>query len=671
MSRLLHRLGRSTAAHPWRTIFAWLLVAVGVYALAGSIGGTPQDNWDIPNARAQVGIDQLREHTPGAGNASARVVVHTRDGSPVDAAVTAPLTQRLEQMPHVGLGLRPATQRRPRHRAAHRGVRRPGDRPRPATRTSPRSNKAVDPTRDAGIQVELGGDLPDTAAAPMRGTGELIGIVAALLILVLAFGSVVSAGLPIAVALIGLGRRLGGHHPARRDHGRQHDGPDGGHDGRPRSRHRLRPAAGHPVRGVPPVRATTRSRPPAARSPRPDARWSSPRRPCWSRCWACKLAGLPTYDAVRLRHRDRRRRRRLGGADPGARPVRPGRTPAAAAQGTQGTRPQTGQPADGALGHPRGPASAGLGPDGRDRDAARWRLPPCRMRTWPQDSSAQPSDLTTRKAYDLVADEFGPGANGPIMFVQPRASATPESPRWPRRSRSRDDIATVSPVGRIRRRRAADLRGRADVRPDRRAHARPGRRPARRGAAGRRDHRHHSAVRRHRRHARGRGSGSWSGSWSRSPCCCSAWCSARSWSRSRRRVMNLLSIGAAYGVLTAGLPVGLGRQPARPRPLDAGVELDADPDVRGAVRPVDGLRGVPALPDPRGLAGHRRRPRQRRTRTVGDRPGHHRRRRDHGRRLPRLRQRGRRRGQAARRRHGRRDPARRDRWSGWSSCPPR
>ena len=55
------------------------------------------------------------------------------------------------------------------------------------------------------------------------------------------------------------------------------------------------------------------------------------------------------------------------------------------------------------------------------------------------------------------------------------------------------------------------------------------------------------------------------------------------------------------------LPVGLGRRAARPRPRDAGLELDADPAVRRAVRPVDGLRGVPALADPRGLAGHRRR----------------------------------------------------------------
>ncbi len=83
MSRLLHRLGHSTAAHPWRTISAWLVLAVAVVGLAAAFGGTPHDNWDIPGAQAQRGIEQLREHTPGAGNASARVVVHDRGGAPV------------------------------------------------------------------------------------------------------------------------------------------------------------------------------------------------------------------------------------------------------------------------------------------------------------------------------------------------------------------------------------------------------------------------------------------------------------------------------------------------------------------------------------------------------------------------------------------------------------
>ena len=47
-------------------------------------------------------------------------------------------------------------------------------------------DEAAEPLRDTGVQVELSGGLPDTAAAPMKGHGELIGIAAALLILVLA-----------------------------------------------------------------------------------------------------------------------------------------------------------------------------------------------------------------------------------------------------------------------------------------------------------------------------------------------------------------------------------------------------------------------------------------------------------------------------------------------------
>ena len=46
--------------------------------------------------------------------------------------------------------------------------------------------------------------MPETAAAPVEGYAEIIGIVLALLIMVLAFGSVVAAGLPIVTAIVGL-----------------------------------------------------------------------------------------------------------------------------------------------------------------------------------------------------------------------------------------------------------------------------------------------------------------------------------------------------------------------------------------------------------------------------------------------------------------------------------
>jgi RND superfamily putative drug exporter len=39
------------------------------------------------------------------------------------------------------------------------------------------------------------------------------------------------------------------------------------------------------------------------------------------------------------------------------------------------------------------------------------------MRTWPQDAGSQPTSTTQRRAYDLVAANFGPGANGPLLIV--------------------------------------------------------------------------------------------------------------------------------------------------------------------------------------------------------------------------------------------------------------
>ena len=71
-------------------------------------------------------------------------------------------------------------------------------------------------------------------------------------------------------------------------------------------------------------------------------------------------------------------------------------------------------------------------------------------------------------------------------------------------------------------------------------------------------------------------------------------------------LMNLLSIGGALGVNRRGLPMGLVRQPARSR---EGADRAVDPgtDLRRRVRPVDGLRGVPGVARARGMGAPARR----------------------------------------------------------------
>ena len=206
MNRILYRLGHSTAAHPWRTISAWIVTVVVAFGLAGAFGGTFHDDYDVEGARAQAGVEQLRAHVPDGGGATAQVVVHDREGDVLDAADLNALAQRLNAVDHVSYVSAPR-------------ISADGDTALLAlTYDVPVTDEdlvgadgydplveAVEPVRDAGLQAELGGELPSQTESVMKGTGELAGVIAALLILVVAFGSVVAAGLPVVIALMGLG----------------------------------------------------------------------------------------------------------------------------------------------------------------------------------------------------------------------------------------------------------------------------------------------------------------------------------------------------------------------------------------------------------------------------------------------------------------------------------
>ena len=209
MSGFLYRLGHGAAAHPWRTICAWVAIAVATVGLTMTFGGETRDDYNVPDAPAQAGVEQLRTHLPEAGFASAQVVVHDRAGAPVDPAALEALAGRLADMPHV-LAVQPPQLSADGDTALVAvGYDVPVTDPDLMGNLEP-LEEAVAGTRDLGLQVELGGEVPQNAAAPMKGYGELVGIIAALVILVLTLGSVVGAGLPLAVALTGLGVGSGG-----------------------------------------------------------------------------------------------------------------------------------------------------------------------------------------------------------------------------------------------------------------------------------------------------------------------------------------------------------------------------------------------------------------------------------------------------------------------------
>ncbi len=203
MNRFLGPLARLCAAHPWRALLLWVVGAVAAFALALAVGAPAQEDWDAPGTPSQRGVDLLRAHLPEAGNASAQVVVHDREEEPVPEAEVVALDARLSALPHV-LAVDP-----PRVSADGATVLLTVRYDVPVTHRDLMGHAeplegAVAATRSSGLQVALGGELPATAQAEVKGTGELIGIAGALVILLLMLGSVVAAGLPVLVALAGL-----------------------------------------------------------------------------------------------------------------------------------------------------------------------------------------------------------------------------------------------------------------------------------------------------------------------------------------------------------------------------------------------------------------------------------------------------------------------------------
>ena len=202
MSSLLNRVGAASAAHPWRVIGAWIAMLLLSFGLASAVGGEPHDNYDAPGLSARAGTDLLQERFGEFSGADARVVVHS-DGQAIPATELAGLRDRLGALPGVAVVAPPRMSADGDTALFEVNYRIPV--------TDISGSEGVDalrdasaPTESAGYQVEFGGQVPENISAP-SGVAEAIGIVAALAILVFAFGSVVAAGLPLAVALIGVG----------------------------------------------------------------------------------------------------------------------------------------------------------------------------------------------------------------------------------------------------------------------------------------------------------------------------------------------------------------------------------------------------------------------------------------------------------------------------------
>ena len=213
MAHYLYRLGKWAARRRRLVLGTWLAVLALAVVGATTLSGETSDVFELPGTESQQAIDQLADKLPGAGGATARVVLQAPEGATLQDAemVTAveATVAALRDAPEVVNVTDPM----------EGGISADGtiayanvtyvD---PAAELSDATKEGLEaapqPAIDAGMTVEFGGDA--LAEQPHAGSAEVIGLLVAIVVLLFTFGSVVAAGLPILTALIGVGIGIAG-----------------------------------------------------------------------------------------------------------------------------------------------------------------------------------------------------------------------------------------------------------------------------------------------------------------------------------------------------------------------------------------------------------------------------------------------------------------------------
>jgi RND superfamily putative drug exporter len=186
-----------------RMLLAWVAVTAAVVAVAPRLAGDFSSEFTTAGSESQAAADLIAERFPGISGDTIEVVWQARAGvraPSVHARVERFLAQvqRLDGVaePQPERISRDGTIALTRLELDRRALDLPQE-------TAKRMIELAHATSVDGLRIELGG--PPIRNAQEGGSPEFVGLVAAALILLVAFGSVVAVGLPIAIALFGLG----------------------------------------------------------------------------------------------------------------------------------------------------------------------------------------------------------------------------------------------------------------------------------------------------------------------------------------------------------------------------------------------------------------------------------------------------------------------------------
>src|SRR4051794_26104372 len=203
------RLARACNRHRWRTFLAWVLALVAIQIVSSAVGVKEISSFRLPGTESQRAYDLLAEHFPAAKGDTDQIVYRAKTGTLNDPANKQAIEASLKQVAandDVAGVSSPFGQGGQVTKDGKIGV---------ASLNYKESTNDIDldplkaiqddafAARSAGLQVEHGGPGAEVVRfGDQQSSSEFVGIVLAAIVLLITFGSLVAAGLPLLATLL-------------------------------------------------------------------------------------------------------------------------------------------------------------------------------------------------------------------------------------------------------------------------------------------------------------------------------------------------------------------------------------------------------------------------------------------------------------------------------------
>jgi RND superfamily putative drug exporter len=214
MNNLLKRLGGFAARRHWIFIFGWLIVLAGLLGARHEWGGQYVNDYTVPGSGSANGLNLLNSDYPQQGGYGGQIVFHAAHGTVTQQqAAVNQATSNVAKLSGVIKAVSPFAS--PNSGAvsksgtiAYSSVAWSDN---PAGLDSSyldQLNKAVAPARDAGLEVQYGGGAGQIGQQSGDTLSEVIGLACALVLLLFMFGSFITAAIPLVSAIFSVGAGL-------------------------------------------------------------------------------------------------------------------------------------------------------------------------------------------------------------------------------------------------------------------------------------------------------------------------------------------------------------------------------------------------------------------------------------------------------------------------------